>query len=333
MATYHIVKPSSHEGWLEERKKGIGSSEVGAILGVSRFSTPMKVWAKKIGLVPPEEESFVMKAGHELEPAVAHWFASCENVAVIAQSEGDWLAVDNEKPFLRVSPDRLFYYLDEDPTAENLCILECKSTSMKVDRESIPESWYWQVQYQMGVMGIRRSVVAWLSCYGGRFSFDYREIPFVAEHYDAAKAALVRFWEYNVLQRQQPDKVLSQEDALLKWPKPQEGSSLVADERICSLVDEYNRLDADVKLQEKRMDEISLEIRTVMEDKESLVNGQDEVLATYKATTSSKFNGAAFKEANPEGYKEYEKYVTKTPTRTLKFKKPKRKAAGESASA
>ena len=330
MASYHILKPSSHEGWLEERKKGIGSSEVGAILGVSRFSTPMKVWAKKVGLVPPEDESPVMKAGHELEPAVAHWFATCERVTIITQSEGDWLAVDNEKPYLRVSPDRLFYYLDEPMTADNLSILECKSTSMKVDRDSIPESWYWQVQYQMGVMGIRRSVVAWLSCYGGRFNFDYREIPFNAEHYDAAKAVLERFWEYNVLQRQQPDKVLSQEDALLKWPRPQEGSSLVADERMCALVEEYNRLDAEVKRHEKRQEEISLEIRTAMEDKESLEDGNGEVLATYKATTSSRFNGAAFKEANPE---EYEKYVTKTPTRTLKLRRPKRRAAGESASA
>ena len=48
-----IIKPSSHDEWLAEREKGIGASEVAAILGLSPWDTPFSLWLKKTHQAEP----------------------------------------------------------------------------------------------------------------------------------------------------------------------------------------------------------------------------------------------------------------------------------------
>ena len=40
---YRVIRPATHQDWLDERKKGIGSSEAGTIMGVNLFDTPYKL--------------------------------------------------------------------------------------------------------------------------------------------------------------------------------------------------------------------------------------------------------------------------------------------------
>lgn len=59
---------------LEVRRTGIGGSEVAAILGESRFSSPFDVWLSKTqGWVLPETED--MRRGTFLEDGIARWYA------------------------------------------------------------------------------------------------------------------------------------------------------------------------------------------------------------------------------------------------------------------
>ena len=46
-----VIRPATHEEWLDERKKGIGSSEAGTVMGVNHFDTPYKLWRRKTGEV------------------------------------------------------------------------------------------------------------------------------------------------------------------------------------------------------------------------------------------------------------------------------------------
>ena len=46
--------PSSHEEWLEDRRKGIGGSDVGALLGLNKYKSPYTLWAAKSGLLHTE---------------------------------------------------------------------------------------------------------------------------------------------------------------------------------------------------------------------------------------------------------------------------------------
>ncbi len=61
--------------WLLNRRKGIGSSDVASILGVSKFMTLMELYEEKISTDEPEEESnFIMDLGNEVEPKVRDLF-------------------------------------------------------------------------------------------------------------------------------------------------------------------------------------------------------------------------------------------------------------------
>lgn len=56
--------------WLEWRSSRIMASDMPVIMGVSRYSTPYKLWRQKTGFAPPTQDNFAMRQGRELEPLV-----------------------------------------------------------------------------------------------------------------------------------------------------------------------------------------------------------------------------------------------------------------------
>ena len=66
--SYKVIKTTSHEQWLDERKKGVGSSEAGTIMGVNHFDTPYKLWRRKTGIDLPVEQNEAMEMGYSLSP-------------------------------------------------------------------------------------------------------------------------------------------------------------------------------------------------------------------------------------------------------------------------
>jgi putative phage-type endonuclease len=65
---WHKVPAMEREEWLQWRRKGIGGSDAAAILGISPWSTPYKVWLEKTSDYR-EKESFCMAHGRETEEA------------------------------------------------------------------------------------------------------------------------------------------------------------------------------------------------------------------------------------------------------------------------
>jgi putative phage-type endonuclease len=63
--------------WLAERRRGIGSSDAAAILGVNPYKSAYAVWAEKTGLVGPDWEppSEAALWGNLLEPLIAEQYA------------------------------------------------------------------------------------------------------------------------------------------------------------------------------------------------------------------------------------------------------------------
>lgn len=59
----------THE-WLEWRRKGVGGSEVGVLMGESDFSTPLEIFRIKRGLATEKVTNFAMERGIETEPKI-----------------------------------------------------------------------------------------------------------------------------------------------------------------------------------------------------------------------------------------------------------------------
>ena len=302
--SYRVVKTTSHQQWLDERKKGVGSSEAGTIMGVNHFDTPYKLWRRKTGIDLPVEQNEAMEMGHHLEPAVATLFAARTGAVIKKSSEGDWLAVDTKREYLRVSPDRIYHYAGEKPSKANQHILECKTTSVAVDKDDIPVYWYCQLQYQMGVMGVKKGAVAWISSYP-RLNFGYKEFDFNPEFFKAMVEQLEVFWLINIQGGIAPDDINS-EDALVRNPTAKDGVTVQADAQIISTYNALKQINSEIKALEKTQSSLEDDLKIAMGEADTLVSPTGEVMALWKNTKPTmKFNAKAFQQDDPAGYAKY----------------------------
>lgn len=306
-----IIRPSSQAEWLEVRKKGIGSSEVGTILGLNPWETPYQLWRRKTGRDPEKPVNFAMTAGHYLEDAVSLFYRDATGKEIIKASAGDWIIRSNEQPFMQVSPDRTFWIPGKTKSNTNKGILECKTTQMDVDAESVPHYWFAQLQYQLGVAELPEGAIAWLT--QGR-NFGYKEFAFDEEFFAYMKEEVIKFWYDNIVGDQEPD-LQTVDDVLLRNPRHTPDKILQADDELIEACRELKEIKESLSTLDDRKKELEAKIKLAMVDAEALVaditgGKKMTTLATWKAAKDSlKFNDKRFAEENPDLYESYKETI------------------------
>lgn len=160
--------PSTHEEWLADRSKGIGGSDVGAVLGLNKYKSTYTLWAEKSGIVPQEEvNNEAVRVGHDLEQYVADRFVEATGHKVVTSE----YSFQSEKyPFMLANVDRL---LVDEPSG-----LECKTASAltRYDFENgdIPPSYYCQCMHYMAVTGLKKWYIAILVMGKGFYWFEIK---------------------------------------------------------------------------------------------------------------------------------------------------------------
>lgn len=311
---YEIIRPKDRQEWLAYRTGGIGSSEVGTILGVNPYETPYQLWRRKMGMDAPKEETFAMKAGHYLEDAVASFYQDSTGADIIKASAGDWLIVNKDKPFMRVSPDRTYWAAGEKKSASNKRILECKTTQKQIDEDDLPAQWICQLIYQLGVAELEQGALAWLTA--GR-SFGHKELYFDKELWQYMTEEVERFWVDNIQNKQEP-LAQSVEDVILKNPKHIAGKLIQADDELILDLGALKNLKEEIATLDKEKKEIESRIKMAMGDAEAIAK-QGETLATWKASKDGvKFDEKKFAAEHPDLYAQYQ--IMKKGTRTFLIK-------------
>ena len=301
MANY-ILRPKTRTEWLELRKTGIGSSEIGTILGLNPFETPYQLWRRKKGIDAPKEENFAMRAGHYLEDAVSLFYRDETGKDIIKSSKGDWLIVNKDREYLRVSPDRTFWIPGRPHNQHNKGILECKTTQMQVDENDIPKHWFCQLQYQLGVAEYECGALAWLT--QGR-EFGYNDIEFDPEFFAWEVENIEEFWKRYIIGDEEP-LAINTADILLKSPAHVPGKEVVATPELMEAVEQLREIKAKGKLQKSEQGELEEELKMAIGDAEKLVDANGVTLATWKqAKGSTKFDERAFSDAEPDLYAKY----------------------------
>ena len=293
------IKPKDRQEWLKYRESGIGSSEVGTILGLNPFETPLQLWRRKKGLDAPKEENFAMKAGHYLEDAVSKFYSDATGKQIIQSSGGDWLMVDEEKPYLRVSPDRTFWIPGRPKSNKNKGILECKTTQMQIDE--IPSHWFCQLQYQLGVAGYEQGALAWLT--QGR-DFGYQDVWFDEELFEFIIGEVDKFWIDNIQGNIEPQP-MNVNDIILRNPLHKIGKVLEVTEDLYNAYEELKEIKKELSELNAKKESLENLIKVKMEDAEALVEGAT-ILATWKAPKESeKFDEKKFASENADLYNAY----------------------------
>lgn len=296
-----IIRYKDHAEWLNGRQGGIGSSEVGTILGCNPWETPYQLWRRKKGLDAPKSENFVMKAGHYLEDAVSKFYEDETGAQIIKRSADEFLIVNDAKPYLRVSPDRTFWLPNLPHNNENKAICECKTTQMSVDADNVPQHWFVQLQYQMGVAEMQHGALAWLT--QGR-EFGYQNYEFDSEFYEWMLTELDRFWTDYIVGDKVPDSA-NVEDVMIRSPRSVAGKIVDADEDIASLVAELKEAKLTADVASGKVDELTEKIKLYMGDAETL-NYNGIVLATWKSNKDSvKFDAKRYQAEHADACKSY----------------------------
>ncbi len=297
-----IIKPKSHEEWLQFRQNGIGSSEVTTVLGINPFMTRYQLWRQKKGVDQPIQETFIMKAGHYLEDAVSRFFEDETGRKIIKASSGDWLVQSVEKPFLMASPDRT-YWVDQSMTKNNSNkgICECKTTQKLIDEDDIPKHWFCQLQWQLGISGLEHGALAWLT--QGR-SFGFKEYLFNETFFNYMVEEVEKYWYDYILGDKVPDPETS-EDVLLKYSNVELQNTIEVGDEIFNLYTELKGIREKRLHFKKQEDELLEKLKVICGGSEAM-KYMGQTLATYKfGKESEKFDEDLFRKENPELYKQY----------------------------
>jgi putative phage-type endonuclease len=185
----------SRDDWLTVRKRGIGSSDAGAAVGLNPYQSPLELWMIKTGRdgnfpkIDPNDETSPMYWGTLLEPIVAaHYTRRTGNrvrkINAVLQHP------DTDKAWMLANIDR------EVVGASDVQILECKTAGefgARLWRDGVPEYVECQVQHQLAVTGKAAADVCVLVC--GQEIRIYR-----IDRDDILIARLIemerRFWRY-----------------------------------------------------------------------------------------------------------------------------------------
>ena len=309
MARYNIIRPATHDEWLQQRTLGIGSSEVGTILGVNPWETPYQLWRRKTGLDAPKQENDAMRWGHYLEDAIARAFEDTTGKTIIKASAGDWIAVDKDRDFLRVSPDRT-YWLGDKRGPNDKGIVECKSTRLKFDE--VPQYWFTQLMYQLGVMGYQEGFLAWVQ--RDTLDFGTMHVQFDKDFYAFMTDRLTEFWQVNIKQGVEP-AIVTVDDMLLKYTRSNPGKTIEVTDDIMADINELKMIKPQLDELTRTKKEIEDRIKFAMQDAETLclpgtLESNPQAVAIWKFDQdSTKFDQDAFKADHPDLYDQYCKTV------------------------
>jgi putative phage-type endonuclease len=155
----------SEEEWHKLRQKGIGGSDTGAIMGLNKYTSPLKLYRTKIGLYAEDDSDNVyIKKGKDLEGLIFEKYVKPDfDLDVYKIIHPEHVFVNKQYPWLRANCDGLAVCQNESAMLlQKHIVIEIKWVSEWAevnwdgdDYCGIPASYYAQVQHYMTVTGAR----------------------------------------------------------------------------------------------------------------------------------------------------------------------------------
>lgn len=308
----------SREEWLKERQAGIGGSDLGAILGLSKWSNPYKVWLEKTGQAIEEEltkeKERMFEIGNHNEELVSKYFQEDTGKQV---KEEPYILQSKQYPFMLANIDRWV-------VGENAG-LECKTTSnfsiiKDLKQDKVPEQYQLQCLHYMAVTGAEAWYISTFDLIGKKlYTVTIKRDAEVNKIIDFIIQKEKEFWQL-VENKTEPEIVADGEDVttkrLLNLNFNNDEQIFLTDESKLKLLDSIK---AQIKELEKQEEKIKQEILLKMEGNSKAIseNFEIKVIESNRSTFDKKklFELVEISE-------EIKEKCTKTSTsKTLKIKK------------
>ncbi|MGW4889644.1 YqaJ viral recombinase family nuclease [Streptomyces murinus] len=318
-----LAAGAPEHAWHEAREKGVGGSDVAAILGMDGHGGALRVWLEKTGQAPERHDARLERAarrGHRLESLVAEFFAE-ESGLVVLDSPGTLQHVDH--PHWIANPDRLTA-ADDGQARDELGVLECKSRTWRSarnegwhgdqapDRPAIQAHWYLTVTgYQHAhVAGLIDDELEWW-----RLERDEELCALLADAVD-------RFWHDHVLAGlpPKPDGTDATTELLARLWNAREEATVEVDPVETMLLKQRRReLREEIAGRADELGEVENRMRQLAGDAEVATIGGT---TAYTWRQNGQFAIARFREAEPQLAAEYTHLVPAVDTDRLAQEHP-----------
>lgn len=303
--------------WLEARQRGIGASDAAAVLGLSPWASPLSLWVEKTRPVADDERTEAMRWGTVLENAIARELAK-EHGVHIGPSRG--ILQHDEHDFMLATCDRMV--LDRHRGRE-IGVLEVKNANAFAAGEWAqsgppPDHVVIQVQHQLDVTGLDVGYVAALV--GGNQP-RWWQVERDDELVGMLREAEGRFWD--LVQAGVPPAPTGHDadgDALAALYAGDPGRELVLDGGLLERIEQRQAARARAAELTAIADGIDLEIKAALGDATEGLRPDGSTAVTWRPSTTTRLDSAAFKAALPALWAEY---ATTTTGRRLLVKKSK----------
>lgn len=247
--------------WHELRRKGIGGSDVPAILGLDPYKSQLEVYLEKRGELPPKKENKHTRRGEILEPVIADLFAE-ETGFHLRRSR---FSHEHPKyPWMRANIDRMIISIDDRGPG----LLEIKAPSIHAAdlwQSAPPDTAFVQSQHYLEVMGWKWGyIVAWL----GATDLVMYEIARDEALAQAIIEAERVFWEDHVLKGVPPEGRISS-DALARMYPQSNGKEVVLHDEVALWLRQHVEASEVIKTAEGLKDEAADHIKALMGEGET----------------------------------------------------------------
>jgi putative phage-type endonuclease len=285
---------------IEDRVNYLGGSDSAAILGLSRYKTPLSVWAIKTGAIVPDDISQEMpvKLGNMLEETVCKLFEEETGKVLLPVTE---TLFHPQYKFIggnldrRVQGERAFF--------------EAKTTNSYKQSEwenedEIPIEYQIQCHHYLIVTGLER---AYIGCLIGNRKFVWRVIERNEKLLADMVAKEVAFWNNFIVPKVMPMTITSEDGGILYalFPKAAEESIVELDDKAQQICEIRDSSLADLKILEKQIDEYDNTLKAMLKTYEAGVTKTYRI--SWKNQSEKRLDVELLKKEEPAIYERYAK--------------------------
>ena len=266
--------------FTQDRTKYIGGSDIGAILGLSKFRTPLEVWMEKAGKETKQSDSLPLRFGSFAEKFVASEYARATGFELLHDES---IYIHPAHPFMSAHIDR--FILGNGLRNPATRLLECKTANPfsrgdwgEPGTDQVPMSYLCQCIWYMAITGIEQCDLAVLF---GNSDFRIYEIVRDLELEALVIEKALHFWNEHVL-RDIPPPAQTEADYQALFKKSDPSKTIEANPKTVKLIRQLQSLSTKSGDVDEQITQIKQHIMNEMKEAEVL-SYQGNVIATWKA--------------------------------------------------
>lgn len=274
----------------EERRGYIGASDAAGVLGLSRWQTPLGVWAEKTGQIEVEDisDKLQVKLGVRLEEVVAELFTEKTGKKVHRVNEA---FTHKQYPFLKCHIDR--------KVEGERAILQCKTASAwkakEWDGEEIPHEYIIQEMHELAVTGYDRAYIAVLI---GNQDFKWKVIDREEAVLADMIAKEVNFWNAFVLTKEMPTVITKRDKGALDALYPvAEDTEIQLEDKANAMIESLQGMKEDARNLGGQIDQQENELKAMLGTAE---RGNTGIYRVFWTNTKGRIDMEALSKAHPE---------------------------------